>query len=168
MSKKVKVLVSVLVAVVLLTVGGTATVLAQENDEEVIATANETGTNGLLARVAGILGIPQEELVNAFRQAQQEMREEAFIGYLDKAVEKELITQEEADEIKEWWSERPEVLDPGLFQRVFAFKQAQREMRGEALDRPALRARISQAVRSRQMLAVPNGWGRLRTHRLAD
>ena len=168
MSKKVKVLVSVLVAVILLTVGGMATVLAQENDEEVTATANETGTNGLLARVAGILGIPQEELVNAFRQAQQEMREEAFIKYLDKAVEKELITQEEADEIKGWWDERPEVLAPGLFQRVFAFKQAQREMKGEALDRPALRARISQAVRSRQMIAVPNGWGSLRTHRLAD
>jgi len=126
MSKKVKVLVSVLVVVILLTVGGTATVLAQENDEEVTATANETGTNGLLARVAGILGVPQEELVNAFKQAQQEMREEAFIRYLDKAVEKGLITQEEADEIKGWWGERP-----------------------EALDRSVLRARISQAVRSR-------------------
>ena len=145
MPKKVKVLVSVLVVVILLTVGGMATVLAQENGEEVTATANETGTNGLLARVAGILGIPQEELVNAFKQAQQEMREEAFIRYLDKAVEKELITQEEADEIKEWWGERPEVL-----------------------DRSVLRARISQAVRSRQMIAVPSGWDRLRTHRLAD
>ena len=143
MSKKVKVLVSVLVAVILLTVGGMATVLAQENGEEVTATANETGTNGLLARVAGILGIPQEELVNAFKQAQQEMREEAFIRYLEKAVEKELITQEEADEIKEWRGERPEALE-------------------------VLRARISQAVRSRQMIAVPSGWARLRTHRLAD
>ena len=143
MSKKVKVLVSVLVVVILLTVGGMATVLAQENGEEVTATANETGTNGLLARVAGILGIPQEELVNAFKQAQQEMREEAFIRYLEKAVEKELITQEEADEIKEWRGERPEALE-------------------------VLRARISQAVRSRQMIAVPSGWARLRTHRLAD
>ncbi len=168
MSKKVKVLVSVFVAVILLTVGGMATVLAQENDEEVTATANETGTNGLLARVAGILGIPQEELVDAFKEAKQEMREEAFIGYLDKAVEEGLITQEEADEIREWWGERPEVLDPGLFQRVFAFKQAQREMRGEAFGCPGLRARISQAMRSRQMIAVPNGWGKLRTHRLAD
>ena len=168
MSKKVKVLVSVLVVVILLTVGGTATVLAQESDEEVTALSSETGTNGLLARVAGILGVTDEELADAFRQAQQEIREEACIRYLDKAVDEGCITPEEAEKIKEWWGERPEVLDPGLFQRVFAFRQAQQEMRGEAFDRPVLRARISQAVRNRQMSAVSNGWGRLRMHRLAD
>ena len=107
MSKRMKVLIAVLVAV-LLTAGGAATVMA---DDGSTATSNTTNTRGLLARVAGILDIPQEDLANAFEQARQEMRGEAFIKYLDKAVEKELITQQEADEINEWWEQKPEALD---------------------------------------------------------
>jgi len=121
MSKKLKVLVSVLVAVVLLTVGGTATVMAQGEEPELgsqmlMVTANNTA---LLARVAQILGITEEELVNAFQQARQEMRGEAFLRWLDKAVEEGLITTEEYDEIVAWWEEKPEAFDPGLFRHSF-------------------------------------------------
>jgi len=156
MSKKVKVVVSVLVAVVLLTVGGAATVMAQDEPVEEEPVQDEpvqddpelapySGANGLLARVAEILDVSREELVDAFKQAREEMREEAFVRYLDKAVEKGLITQPEADEIAEWWSNRP-----------------------EAVERPMLRARISKAIRSRQMIAVPRGGGWSRLHKLAD
>jgi hypothetical protein len=109
MSKKLKVLVPVLVAVVLLTVGITVPVMAQDDES-----APEVGDKGLLARVAAILDIPEEDLVNAFKQAQQEMREEAFIEALDKAVEKGWLTQEEADQIEEWWQQRPEIIDRDL------------------------------------------------------
>ena len=119
MSKKVKVLVSVLVAVVLLTAGGAAAVMA---DDGSTPTSNTTSTKCLLARVAGKLGITEEELSNAFRQARQEMRQEAFIRALDRAVEKGRIAPEEADEIKEWRAQRPEVMDSGLLQRSFGFK----------------------------------------------
>jgi len=121
MSKKVKVLVSVLVAVVLLTVGGAATVVAQNDGptpipepstKTLMVTAN---TTGLLARVALILEIPEEDLTSAFKQAQQEMRQEAFIRFLDKAVEEGRLTQEEADGTKEWREQKPEALDPALF-----------------------------------------------------
>ncbi len=117
MSKRMKVLVAVLVATLLLTVGSAAMVMAQEEPTP----TPEPSTNGLVARVAQILEIPQEDLTNAFKQAQQEMREEAFIRSLDKAVEKGRITPEEADEIKEWCEQRPEVLDSGLFLRSFGF-----------------------------------------------
>ena len=60
MSRKMKILIPVLVAVLLLTVGGTAVVMA---DEEPLP---QTGPLSLLARVAGILGIEQEKLVDAF------------------------------------------------------------------------------------------------------
>ncbi len=119
MSKRMKVLVSVLVAVVLLTVGGVAAVMA---DDGSTPTSNTANTTGLLARVAKNLGITEEELANAFEQAQQEMRQEAFIRSLDRAVEKGLIAPEEADEIKGWWAQRPEVMDSGLFPRAFGFK----------------------------------------------
>ena len=179
MSKKVKVLVSVLVVAVLLTAGGVTTVMAQEGSEPPPeASTEETSTKGLLARVAEILGVSQEELVNAFKQAQQEIREEALDKLLAKAVEEGLITEDEANEIKGWWEEaRPEVLDQGLCRRARAFtamrgcqaavlgkamgrvcitqEQPERirerwENRQEALNRTALRARIFKAIRSRQ------------------
>ena len=69
MSKKVKVLVAGLVAVVLLTMGG-ATVMAQEGPApSPEANAEEVSPDDLLARVAEILGVPQEELINAFTEA---------------------------------------------------------------------------------------------------
>lgn len=143
MSKKVKILVSVLVAAVLLTVGGVATVMAQEpalapevSSKSLLASRvgpqielsksfgylGDNMTTGLLARVAGILDIPEEELTSAFKQARQEMKEEAFIRYLDRAVEKGRITQEEADAIKAWYEQKPEALDSGLLQRTRIFR----------------------------------------------
>lgn len=116
MSKKVKVLISVLVAV-LLTVGGTATVLAQ-NDETtpipepgtktLMVTANATG---LLARVAGILGTSQEELVNAFKQVKQDAQQQFSTKVLDKLLEKGLINEVEAAAIQDWLAAKPEPSD---------------------------------------------------------
>jgi len=106
MSKKVKVLISVLLVALLLTVGATATVMAE--GEEETAPPPEAGTNGLLERVAGILGIDEEDLSNAFGQARQEMCEDAFTSHINQAVEEGLITQEQADEILEWWLQRPD------------------------------------------------------------
>ena len=190
MSKKVKVLVSVLVAVVLLTVGSAAAVMA---DDGSTPTSNTTGDNGLLARVAQNLGIAEVELANAFEQARQEMREEAFIRYLDKAVEDGLITQPEANEIEEWWEQRPEGIDcltPGCsFNKALHNRHmwsAQRGMSKEAFGQAAnrimerwqnrletqnclfLRARIHQAIRGQQMMAVPRGWQGSAAPELAD
>ena len=198
-SKKVKVLVSVLVAVVLLTVGGAAAVMA---DDGSAPTSNTTGDNGLLAKVAENLGITGEELANAFEQARQEMRDEAFIRYLDKAVEDGLITQPEADEIREWWEQRPEGIDcltPGCsFNKALISRHmwgAHHGMSKEALNQAMesgliteqanmikqrwqsrletqnhlfLRARIHQAIRGQQMMAVPGGWQGSAAPELAD
>jgi len=107
MSKKVKVLVSVLVAVVLLTVGSAATVMA----EETTPPAPEPEARGLQARVAEKLGIPSDNLTSAFKQTRQEMREKAFIRCLEKALRKERINEDDYDEIIAWWETRPEVLE---------------------------------------------------------
>ena len=115
MSKKMKVIVSTLVAVLLLTVGGTAIAMAQEDEEP----TPQVGENALLTRVAEILDIPEEDLLAAVDQARQEMRGEVFDQALDKAVEEGLMTQEEADEIREWWGQKPEVMDRGLFGHAF-------------------------------------------------
>jgi len=106
MSKKVKVLISTLVIALLLTVGATATVMAE--GEEKTAPPPEASAKGLLERVADILEIDTEDLINAFKQAQQEMMGDAFINRLNQAVVEGLITQQQADEILEWWSQRPD------------------------------------------------------------
>ena len=127
MSKKVKVLISALVIAVLLTMGGVTMVMAE--GEEETTPPPEASENALLERVANILGIDEEDLINAFEQAQQEMGKEAFINRLNQAVGEGLITQEQANEIikwweqrpddaiREWWGQRSEVTNPGMFER---------------------------------------------------
>lgn len=183
MSKKVKVLVSVLVAVVLLTVGGTAVVMAQgeepapspeANRQMLMVTAN---TTALLARVAQILGITEDELGNAFQQARQEMRGEAFLRWLDKAVEEGLITTEEYDEIVAWWEERPEAFGPGLFRHSFDSPAlggpkmwgGQRGLFSDDANYRLRRAFADPASGERRMWGSHRGWQGLRIQqRLAD
>jgi len=137
MSKRVKILISALVVALLLTVGATTTVMAEEGEEETTPPP-EANAEGLLERVADILGIDKEDLIDAFKQAQQEIAEKAFISRLNKAVEEGCITQEQADEIIEWWEQRPddairewwelkpEVIKPGMFERVLRFRASPR------------------------------------------
>ena len=140
MSKRIKIIISALVVVLLLTMGATMTVMANdgEPEEELLPPGVEAEVRGLVARVAEILGIDQEDLVAAFNQARQEMRVEAFDRFLDKAVEQGRIASEEAGEIREWWEQRPEALGPNVFPR----------------------ACIRRAIRGRQMIAASRGWCR--------
>ncbi|MEE8420579.1 MAG: hypothetical protein V3R92_03875 [Dehalococcoidales bacterium] len=148
MSKKMRVILSILAAVMVLTLGGAAAVLAQEGentlpDEEATIEGDgpsvdveellplirrfmpQADNDGLLAKVAGILDIPEADLKEAFQQARQEMRqakwEDAFQQALTLALEEGLITPEEAEEIREWWTQKPEVLDAKLFRHLFRF-----------------------------------------------
>ncbi len=142
MSKRMKILVSVLVAILLLTMGGVAAVMA---DDGSTATDNETARKGIQARIAKNLGVTEEELANAFKQAWQEMRQEAFIRCLDKALENERITKSDYDAIIGWWEARPEVVD-SLFPH--------------ALGAPALRGR--------HMWGGYRGWHSMGPPKLAD
>ena len=132
MSKKVKILISALVIAVLLTMGGVTMVMAE--GEEETTPPPEASENALLERVANILGIDEEDLINAFEQAQQEMGKEAFINRLNQAVGEGLITQDQANEIIKWWEQRPddairewrgqkpEFMEPGMFKYNFRFR----------------------------------------------
>ncbi len=156
MSKRLKVLIAVLVAILMLTAGGVATVMA---DDGSTATENETGRKGLQARVAEILGIPSDNLTSAFEQARQEIRDEAFIRYLDKAVEKGLIDEVEAGEIEAWWGNRPEALDRLVpCARTFLALHS-RHMWG---------ARINPAILGKHMWGGYKGWQRPGLPELAD
>lgn len=70
------------------------------------AGGGERGETG--SRVAEILELDEETVTDAFKQAMQQRVDEALQARLDKLVEAERITQEQADEIKAWYDERPE------------------------------------------------------------
>ena len=73
------------------------------------------------SRVAGILGLNESQVQDAFDQARTEMQDEALQAKLDKMVESGRLTQEEADEYKEWYDSRPDTLTPGFGGRKFHF-----------------------------------------------
>ena len=105
--KKISLLIPALAIIFLLTVGATAMVLAQD---ESLPPPKANG-GGLMAKVAAILDIPQDDLVGAFKQAKQETQREAFDRALDEAVGKGIITGSEATEIREWQEQKPEAFD---------------------------------------------------------
>lgn len=67
----------------------------------------------LLERVRDIyeentgVALDSEELQNAFAQAQTLMRDEAMEARLQNLIDQGKITEEEADQLKEWWESRP-------------------------------------------------------------
>ena len=97
-----------LLALMALVVGvGSGTALAQESGFD-----GKSQVRGVISRVANILGLDEQQVQDAFEQAQQELRDERFeemIGQrLADLVESGRITQEQADELREWYTARPD------------------------------------------------------------
>ena len=149
MSEKKKVLVAMLVAIVLVVALPTAVVLAQDEPEPEAVPEfwmGGLGTEGLLARMAEILDIPQETLVAAFEQVWQEVREER----INQATEDNECICEECGE-------------------RFAERKMNALQKREALGNKSFqRARVSQGARNRHMIAVPRGWQGSLSPRLVD
>lgn len=61
------------------------------------------------AKVAEILGLDAETVQAAMQQAAEELRDEAQTNRLQGLVEQGVITQEEADQWREWLNSRPQV-----------------------------------------------------------
>ncbi len=108
-SKKFIVLASVL-AVVLVFVATAGIVLAQDAN-------SKAGPNKMMARVAEILGIDQQKLNDAFKQARDEFqaqnprpdnpRAKNPEELLNKLVQDGKLTQPQADQLKAWWAAKP-------------------------------------------------------------
>ena len=96
------IMVTLLVAVVLVgSIGGVALAQTENGDDSQPKT--------LLARVAEILSIDQQELEDAFAEARSEMQAEALDSRLQYLVDQDEITQDEADQYKAWMESRPDV-----------------------------------------------------------
>lgn len=101
-----------LLAIILLvsaSIGGVALAQDDEEDSQPAATFD-----AVWDKVATILqdegvDITSEQLQDAFSSAQEQMRTEALENYLQKLVEEDRITQEEADRYLEWRLAKPDV-----------------------------------------------------------
>ncbi len=82
---------------------------AQEGDE-----VGPPPGGALIERLAEKLGIEQSELETAFAEVRSEMRD----SRLEELVEQGRLTQEEADQLREWWQARPEMELAGLCARL--------------------------------------------------
>jgi hypothetical protein len=70
-----------------------------------------TFSTPVLQKTATILGIDEQTLVNAFKQAAQELQGQRLQTALNNAVKNGKLTQDEANQIQTWWSQRPAALD---------------------------------------------------------
>ena len=97
------ILIAVMVVIVLgATIGGIT--LAQADDED--SSPRQT----IIARVAEILGIDQQELENAFGQARSEIVGERRDHFRHMWLEEGEISDELRGQIKEWLESRPDFL----------------------------------------------------------
>jgi competence protein ComGC len=65
--------------------------------------------DALLDRVANILGIDKQKLIDAFEQALQELREQMLDNKIQEFVDNGTITQSQASAYKAWIQSRPDV-----------------------------------------------------------
>ncbi len=118
MRKHWKLTLIALAAVLVLTVALTTNVFAQEE-----ASTTPGPIQTFISKVATILGIDEAQVTAAVKQAAQETRDEMVQQGLQKAVDKGRLTQEQADEVQQWWQDRPEVLQqPGILGRLGMMK----------------------------------------------
>ena len=98
--KKRMVIISLTAAVILLGIfGGIAAAQGQEEDKTI------RGPDTLISKMAEILGIDEDRVEQAFKQAASETRDERMKNHLARLVETGKITQEQADHKFEWMKE---------------------------------------------------------------
>ena len=113
----------IMALVIVALVGGTtgAVMAATGDGAEIQAeTEGETQREALLDRICEIyeentgVAIDPDQLQGAFNQARDEMREQALENRLQALVDEGKITQDEADQLLEWWQSKPDVELQGL------------------------------------------------------
>lgn len=102
MRKIHKFVLATVLVVVMLVASAPAIALAQEGELP-------ERRGALIAQVAEILGIDQQELEDALQQAQMELREGNLDTRLQDLVADGTLTQEQANELESWLNSRPDV-----------------------------------------------------------
>jgi hypothetical protein len=120
--KRTKKLIIITVITVLV-LGGVLGGFAIANADEPTTTTNSpvsANITALLDRVATIYNqntgetLNTQALLDAFKQAQQDIQNDRLNTYLDNLVKNNKITADQAQQYKDWLSKKPDVNIPGL------------------------------------------------------
>lgn len=122
MSTKKKVVISIASALLVL-VAIFGTTLAVSADDDSITPA----TSSIMERVAELyknntgITLDPNQLQAAFDEAHQEMREQSRNTMLERLIENGVITEEEANDLRNWLDEKPDIDFSGLKSRAGQF-----------------------------------------------
>ena len=100
--RKLQIIIPMAIAVVAVTAIGLSVAFAQENEK------GDSNASRLATKVADILGLDATVVDDAIKQAREELRGEAVQKKLNALIEKDRLTQEQADEYLNWIQSRPE------------------------------------------------------------
>jgi hypothetical protein len=106
--KKKWLIVGVVAVVVLLVAGVVGGVVAHAQSPTPGASAVNP-EKAFADRVAKILGEDPAKVEAAFTQAQKDIQDEALTNKLNSLVQQGKLTQQQADQYKQWWESRPNV-----------------------------------------------------------
>lgn len=142
MSKKWAMMIGI-TGLVLLAIGGASLAFAAESPASGNVTGNVTTIKSLLPRVAAILGIPEPTLVNAYKQAEKQIKDEQFLKALEKAVASGRMTQDEANKLKQWYLSRPDSANLGKAPVARIFGKMRPHVKGPRGPMPPLSNNIT-------------------------
>lgn len=113
MSKKLKIVIALVAGVVILSLGSGAIVMAATSTTATTtatttaAQCNGTVGNGLYTAAAATLGVTEQQLADAFQQAQAQAQQQNITAALAQAVANGTITQAESTAIQAWLAQKP-------------------------------------------------------------
>lgn len=97
-----KIVLATLLVATMLTTSLPLVALAQENGAP-------QSQNALATRVAEILGVDQQKLEDAVKQARTETAKETLDAKLQELIDNGTLTQQQADQLKTWLNSKPDV-----------------------------------------------------------
>ena len=115
-----------------------------------VALGHDGGREDISARVAKILETDEQTVADAFSAAKAKQVDEALQTWLDKLVENGEITQEQADEFRSWYDDRPDGV-PGLVFPMHRLHRGDQDVGADIaeileIDEQTVSDAISQAV----------------------
>ena len=113
MIKKRWIVVAVTMGMLAVVITGGAVFAQEVGDPE-----RKSPFGSFASRVAGILGLEEQQVQDAFEQAAREIQDERLQQKLDRLVEKGYLTPEQAEDYGNWYRSRPDSPFGG-----FGFKQ---------------------------------------------
>lgn len=100
------------------TITGLYTMQYFNAEVQLLSAGSHSMLDSLAVRVAEILGLDQQIVINAFNLVHREDQDEIHKGGLDNLIKEGVLTEEQADQYFQWYLTRPDTVAPGRMSAV--------------------------------------------------